>query len=66
MAAKLGRLSEASTLASRSNLASRSGLAATVSGRILMATSRCSVVSRALLDDAHAAFADLFGDFVVE
>ena len=46
------------------NRASRSASLANESGRILSATSRLSFVSRARYTCAHAAFADLRGDFV--
>ena len=47
MCAMFGWFSEASVFASRVNRASRSGSCANDSGRILIATSRSSLVSRA-------------------
>ena len=55
MIAMFGWFSEARTFASRWNRATRSASAANAPGRILMATSRSSRVSRARLHFAHAA-----------
>ena len=63
-AAMLGWFSDASVCASRVNRASRSGSLANESGRTFSATSRFSFVSRARYTCAHAAFANLGGDFV--
>ena len=59
-----GWFSDASTSASRWKRASRSASAASDGGRILIATWRFSFVSRRPIHLAHAAFADLRGDFV--
>ena len=60
----LGWFSEARILASRWNRASRSASCANASGRILIATSRSSFVSRARIHLPHAAYADAGDNFV--